>query len=166
MRYLHQAQPFNTAPSEDFMNALVSLGNKILDFARAFSWFPPLLARLTVGWVFLQSGWGKAHNIDRVIGFFTSLGLPAPSFQAHLVAYTECIAGALLLIGLATRLASIPLIIIMTVALRTALAEDATSFSALTGISEYLYIVLLVWLMIAGPGKVSVDALIARAYRK
>jgi putative oxidoreductase len=148
------------------MNALISLGNKILDVTRVFAWLPPLFARLTVGWVFLQSGWGKIHNIDRVIGFFASLGLPAPVFQAHLVAYTECVAGVLLLIGLATRLASIPLIIIMTVALRTALAEDATSFSALTGIAEYLYIVLLVWLMIAGPGKVAIDSLIAKAYRK
>jgi putative oxidoreductase len=148
------------------MNALVLLGNKLLDLSRAFAWLPPLFARLTVGWVFLQSGWGKAHNIDRVIGFFTSLGLPAPSFHAHLVAYTECVAGLLLLVGLATRIATIPLTIIMIVALRTALAEDATGFSALTGIAEYLYIVLLVWLMIAGPGKVALDALVARAYRK
>jgi putative oxidoreductase len=147
------------------MNAIVDLGNKLLDFSRAFAWLPPLLARITVGWVFLQAGWGKIHNIDRVIGFFQSLGLPAPVFQAHLVAYTECIGGILLIVGLATRLASIPLAIIMIVALRTALAADASSFSALTGISEYLYIVLLVWLMIAGPGKIALDAVVARKYR-
>lgn len=148
------------------MNGLVKLGNGLLNLAAYFSWLPPLFARLTVGWVFVQSGWGKIHNIDKVIGFFTSLNLPAPAFQAHLVAYTEFVAGLLILVGLATRLASIPLTIIMVVALRTALAEDATDFSALTGISEYLYIVLLVWLMIAGPGRVALDALIARAYRK
>ncbi len=148
------------------MNTLVKLGNSILNLAGYFSWLPPLLARLTVGWVFVPSGWGKIHNIDKVIGFFTSLNLPAPVFQAHLVAYTEFVAGILLLIGLATRLATIPLTVIMIVALRTALAEDATDFSAITGISEYLYIPLLVWLMIAGPGKLAVDALVARTYRR
>jgi putative oxidoreductase len=153
------------------MNAIVSLGNKLLDVARMFAWLPPLLARLTVGWVFVTSGWGKMHNLDKVIGFFTSLALPAPSFCAHLVAYTEFIAGILLIAGLATRLASIPLIIIMIVALRTALADKLAGgpvedFSNLTFIPEYLFIPMLLWLMIAGPGKVALDAFIARKYRR
>jgi putative oxidoreductase len=148
------------------MNALVNLGNNILDLSRIFSWLPPLLARITIGWVFIQSGLGKIQNIDRVIGFFSSLGLPSPIFTAHLVGYTELIAGVLLVAGLATRLASIPLIIIMIVAIRTALAERVTDFNSLTGTQEYLFIVLLVWLMVAGPGKVALDALVAKKYRK
>ena len=147
------------------MNALVSLGNRILNVAPAFSWLPPLLARVTVGWVFFQSGLGKINNIDRVIGFFASLGLPAPSFQAHLVAWTECVGGLLLIAGLATRIVSIPLSIIMIVAIRTALADDVTGFSSLTGTIEYLYIVLMVWLMVAGPGKISLDTLVAGKFR-
>jgi putative oxidoreductase len=148
------------------MNALVSLGNKILDLARSFSWLPPLLTRITVGWVFFQAGLGKINNIDRVIGFFTSLNLPAPVFQANLVAWTECIGGLLLIAGLGTRLISIPLSIIMIVAIRTALTEDVTDFSSLAGATEYLYIVLMVWLMVAGPGKIAVDHLIARRFRR
>jgi putative oxidoreductase len=148
------------------MNALVSPGNKILDASRAFAWLPPLLARLTVGWVFFQAGLGKINNIDRVIGFFASLNIPAPVFHAHFVAWIECIGGLLLIAGLGTRLIAIPLSIIMIVALRTANAEEATGFAALTGITDFLYLVLLVWLMVAGPGKIAVDALIARRYRR
>lgn len=147
------------------MNALVSLGNRILDASRLFAWLPPLLARLTVGVVFFQSGLGKLNNLERVTGFFASLGLPAPAFQAALVGWTELIGGALLIIGLATRLASIPLSIVMIVAIRTALSEDVTDFSSLAGATEFLYIVLMVWLMVAGPGKIAVDTLIARKFR-
>ena len=148
------------------MNALVKLGNKILDVARAFAFAGPLLARITVGWVFVTSGWGKVHHIDKVIGFFTDLGIPAPSFQAHMTAYTELVGGILLIAGLATRISSVALGIIMIVALKTALAADIGGFSDLVGVSEYLYLVLLVWLAVAGPGKLAVDTLIARKYRR
>jgi len=147
------------------MNALVSLGNRILNLSNLFTWLPPLLARLTVGFVFFQSGLGKLNNLERVTGYFASLGLPAPAFQAALVGWTELIGGALLILGLATRLASIPLTIVMIVAIRTALSEDVTDFSSLTGATEYLYIVLMVWLMVAGPGKVALDALAAKRFR-
>jgi putative oxidoreductase len=152
------------------MNAIVNLGNRLLDISKLFTWFPPLLARVTISGVFIESGWGKLHHLDKVIGFFASLGLPAPSFMAHLVAYTEFVAGILILVGLATRLASIPLVIIMIVALRTAFADKLAGpamedFSALTGIPEYLYIPLLVWLIVFGPGRVALDAWVARKYR-
>jgi putative oxidoreductase len=148
------------------MNALVSTGNKILDVSRLFAWLPPLLARVTVGWVFFQAGLGKINNIDNVIGFFTSLNLPAPVFHAHFVSWIECSGGLLLIAGLGTRLISIPLSIIMIVALRTAGADEATSFSALTGMTDYLYLVVLVWLLVAGPGKMALDHLVARRFRQ
>jgi putative oxidoreductase len=148
------------------MNALVKLGNKILDVAKVFAFVGPLLARITVGWVFVTAGWGKIHNIDKVSGFFASLGIPAPVFQAQLTAYTEFIGGLLLIAGLATRISSVALGIVMIVALRTALAADIHGFSDLVGLTEYLYLVMLIWLAVAGPGKVAVDALIARKYRK
>ena len=45
-------------------------------------WLPPTVARITVGWIFLQSGWGKLHNLPKVVSFFAELGIPAPQFQA------------------------------------------------------------------------------------
>lgn len=140
------------------MTALAQLINRIRSLLGAFAWLPPLLARIIVGWVFVESGWGKIHNIDKVIGFFTSLGLPAPAFQAHLVATTEFAGGLALLLGMFTRLASIPLMIIMFVAIATAKKDDLHGFSDLIGFPEFLYMALLFWLLIAGPGRVALDA--------
>ena len=147
------------------MQFLINLGNKVLDIARVFAFAGPLLARITVGWVFVLSGWGKIHHIDKVTGLFASLGIPAPVFQAHLVAYTEFGCGLLLIAGLAARISSVALGIIMIVALKTALAADIGGFSDLVGVIEFVYLVILAWLAVAGPGKMALDTLIARKYR-
>jgi putative oxidoreductase len=125
-------------------------------------WVAPTLARLTLGWIFLQSGWGKLQNLPRVIAFFTELGIPAPQIQAPLAAFTEFACGALMLIGLATRFASLPLIGVMLVAILTAKRGDIHELSDLFGTSEYLYIVLALWLGGFGAGPVSADYLVAR----
>lgn len=130
-------------------------------FAR-LDFFPPLLARAVVGLVFVRSGWGKLHDLDSVIAFFTQLGIPAPELQAPFVAGTELVCGALVLAGLATRLASIPLIATMIVAIATAQWENIAGLSDLFGTIECLYAVLLVGLVIGGGGAASLDAWIAR----
>ena len=141
---------------------LVRLRQLVLRVSNALRWLPPTLTRLVVGWVFLQSGWGKLHSLEKVVGFFTSLGLPAPEFQARLVACTEFVCGLLLLVGLATRVATIPLIITMIVALATALRADIHGLGDLFGTSEFLYIALLAWLGVYGAGPISLDRVIAR----
>jgi putative oxidoreductase len=148
------------------MTPLAILLNRFVDLLKLFTWAPPLLTRITVGWVFLTSGWGKLHHLDKVAAFFTDLGLPAPVFQANLVAVTEFAGGLLLLAGLCTRLASIPLTVIMVVAIATAKREELHGFSDLVGFSEYLYMVLLFWLIVYGAGIVSMDALLARKLKK
>jgi len=55
---------------------------------QAFRWLSPTLARLTVGLVFFQSGWGKLHDLEKVTDFFTQLGLPAAAFQARFASTT------------------------------------------------------------------------------
>lgn len=148
------------------MTFIALLLNRLRGILSLFAWLPPLVARLTIASVFIESGWGKLHHIDKVIGFFTDLGLPAPAFQAHLVATTEFLGGCLMLAGLCTRFVSVPLGIIMIVALMTANKADIHSFSDLTGKTEYLYLVLLFWLGVNGPGILSLDALIARKLKK
>jgi len=128
----------------------------------ALSWLSPTLARLTVGWIFFQSGWGKLHDLGKVTDYFTELGLPAPAFQATLTATTEFVCGSLLLVGLATRFAAIPLTITMIVAIRTALWSQVDSLGSLFGLAEFLYITLLVWLGTNGAGPLSLDWLIER----
>jgi len=125
-------------------------------------WLPPLLARIAVGWVFASTGWGKLHDLEQVIGFFAELGIPLPALQAPLVASTELICGLLLLAGLGTRIAALPLIGTMVVAIATAHWASVDSAAALLGLVETLYVVFLAWLSISGPGPVSLDAIFER----
>lgn len=123
----------------------------------ALSWVPPTLARLAVGLIFFQSGWGKLHNLPQVTDYFAELGLPAPAFQATLASTTELVCGGLLLLGFLTRFAAVPLIITMMVAIRTALWDQVEGLSSLFSLSEFLYILLLAWLGTSGPGPFSID---------
>ena len=145
------------------MEALLRIRTSLLSAAARLSWLPPTLARLAIGVVFAGTGWGKLHHLDKIASFFAELGIPAPGFNAVLVSYAELICGVLILAGLLTRLASIPIIVVMTVATVTARRSDIGGLSDLLGFAETLYIVLLAWLVTAGPGPVSVDRLALRA---
>lgn len=148
------------------MPSLLTLLHTLGSLASAFAWLPPLLARITLGFVFLTSGWGKLQHLDKVTAFFESIGIPAASVQAPFVAGLEFVGGILLLAGLATRLISLPLIGVMVVAVITARKEELTGFSALTGFNEFLYILLFVYLVVHGAGLFSLDAWVGRKVRK
>jgi len=141
---------------------LLLLRPLVLSIAAKFAWLPPLLARIIVGWVFLWSGWGKLHALPDIVEYFRSLGIPAPEIQAPFASGTELVCGALLLAGLASRFAAVPLIVVMAVAILTARIEDLTSAGALFGFVEFNYIALLLWIAVAGPGPLSLDALFFR----
>jgi len=134
----------------------------VLSIAARLAWLPPTLARVIVGWVFLLSGWGKLHNLEQVTEFFASIGIPAPGIQAPFASATELVCGALLLVGLGTRLASVPLMVVMAVAIATARIEELTSAGALFGFVEFTYMALLLWIAVAGPGPLSLDYLLLR----
>jgi len=136
---------------------------RALDLLAKLRFFPPTLARFTLGFVFLQSGWGKLHNLAGVIEYFESLHIPAASIQAPMAAATEFVCGIALLIGLLTRLASAPIIVIMCVAIATA-KSDFEGIGGLFALSEYLYIVLACYLIIEGPGPIAVDHALAKRY--
>ncbi|WP_262410437.1 DoxX family protein [Flavobacterium johnsoniae] len=83
-----------------------------------------ILIRLMVGAVFLSEGIQKFLFADTLgAGRFEKIGLPSPEFLGGLVGSFEIICGLLLLIGFFTRLASIPLIVIMLVAIATTKSE-------------------------------------------
>jgi putative oxidoreductase len=130
--------------------------------ARRLYWLAPLVARVTVGWVFLMTGWGKLHNLPKIIAYFADLGIPYPQYQAPFAAANEFVCGLLVLVGLATRVASIPLIVVMMVAIGTAQWENVDSLAAFLGLVEWAYVAIFAWLAIAGPGPISLDALIGR----
>jgi putative oxidoreductase len=119
-----------------------------------------LVVRLTVGVLFVSTGWGKVHNLASVIEYFGELHIPAPGFNAILASWTELVAGSLLVVGLASRLAALPLMVTMTVALVTALADKIHGLPDLFGQVEWTYLVLLFVVLVFGPGKASVDAFV------
>jgi putative oxidoreductase len=135
----------------------------VLAIASRLEWLPPLAARVAVGLVFVTAGWGKLQNLERVVEFFRSLGIPAPELQAPFVAAVELVGGLLLVAGLGTRFVAVPLAATMVVAIATALWPDLEGAVDLLGKSEFVYIVIFAWLAIAGAGAVSLDALVARS---
>ncbi|WP_317930968.1 DoxX family protein [Halioxenophilus sp. WMMB6] len=81
---------------------------------------PLLLLRLYLAPIMMQAGWNKFAAFDATVSWFgDGLGLPLPWLMALLAAGTELVGGALLIVGLATRLVSIPLMITMLVAIFT-----------------------------------------------
>ncbi|HEX9006059.1 MAG TPA: DoxX family protein, partial [Bacteroidota bacterium] len=91
--------------------------------APASSWLVSrsiLLIRLLTGWVFLSEGIQKFLFPEALgVGRFVHIGIPAPVFMAPFDGVVEIVCGALLLVGLLTRLATIPLLIDMAVAIAT-----------------------------------------------
>ena len=128
----------------------------------------PLLTRIVIGQGFIQSGHGKWSNIEKVVGFFSSIGIPAPRANAYFIASLELVGGICLLLGLGTRVFALLLTATMLVALMTA---DAEAFRAalavnpehgLLDVAPIPFLVFLLWLAAYGAGPISIDRLFAR----
>jgi putative oxidoreductase len=135
-----------------------------------FSWLPPLFARIVVGWVFMGTGWTKLTNLypsadfPGMIARFAEWGIPYPSVMAPFVSGVEFLGGILLLLGLFTRLAATPLVIVMIVAIISAKLDQVDSLETLLGFEEVAYMALFGWLAVSGPGPISLDYLLQRRY--
>src|SRR5690348_652121 len=99
--------------STSFRERLARLYRALYRGISHLQWLPGVLIRVTLGVVFLQSGWGKLHHLDQVTDFFTQLGIPAPHAQAVFVSGLELVGGALVLLELGTRFIAFPLAITM-----------------------------------------------------
>ena len=123
----------------------------------------PFAVRLTVGVVFAQTGWLKLNALPRMIQNFRERGIPAPEFFTPLALGIEFVGGLMLLFGLLTRFAAVPLMIVMVVAILSAKLGEIDSIVTLLGFEEVSYFVMFAWLAIAGPGPVSLDHFVLRA---
>ncbi len=94
--------------------------HKLLDKSLTFEGLAPLLLRLYLAPVMIQGGWTKYQGFDGIVDWFGNadygLGLPFPFVLAFLATAAELVGGLFLLIGLATRWVSIPLMVTMLVA--------------------------------------------------
>jgi putative oxidoreductase len=134
--------------------------------AGPLGWLAPLFARITVGWVFLLSGWGKLSDLQQVYQNFVGWGIPAPHLLAPFVSGVEFFGGLFLLLGLLTRISAGALGITMIVAIRSAKWADVDSLETLLGFDEFEYLALFLWLAIAGPGIVSLDGWLQRWFSR
>ncbi len=123
-----------------------------------------LIVRLYWGWEFFQTGKGKLMHLDKTTAFFTELNIPMPKVNAMIAGSTECFGGLLLIVGLGSRLVSLPLMFCMTIAYVTAdnealhaIFSDPDKF---TGATPFLFLLAVVIVFLFGPGKISLDALL------
>ena len=141
-----------------------------------------ILLRFMAGGVFLWEGILKFVYANQGVGRFTKIGIPAPSETATFVALLEIVGGVLLITGFLTRLIAIPFIIEMIVAMLSTKITLYLGTSPLplppappqVGVwavlheirSEYAQIMTVFFLLIVGPGRLSIDALMARAKKE
>jgi len=138
--------------------------------AAALQFLAPLLTRMTLGHAFFLTGRGKLANIDDFVGFMATRGIPFPEANAAFVARLEFYGGLALVLGLLTRLVAAGLASTMLVALlgeRQQLIDSWRWEGDLgpTDIPSYVFLLLLGWLVLFGPGAVSLDKLLSRWLR-
>lgn len=126
-----------------------------------------ILIRLMVGAVFLSEGIQKFLFADTLgAGRFAKIGLPLPDFLGSFVGSFEIVCGTMVLTGLMTRLASIPLIVIMLVAIATTKAEiiaDKGFWEMMHGSrTDWAMLLGSVFLLIKGSGSWSLDKLLMK----
>jgi uncharacterized membrane protein YphA (DoxX/SURF4 family) len=123
---------------------------------------PFLLIRFMVGFVFISEGIQKFLFLDALgVGRFIKIGLPAPEFFGYFVPVFEILCGTLVLVGWFTRLASIPLIVIMIVAIISTkipiLLNSGFWKMAHEARTDWSMLIGSIFLLIIGAGKISVD---------
>jgi putative oxidoreductase len=125
-----------------------------------------VLIRLMVGAVFLSEGIQKFLFADQLgAGRFLKIGLPAPDILGPFVAICEIACGCLVLLGLVTRIAVIPLLVIMAVALITTkwpmLGAQGFWYMAHESRTDWSMTLGSLYLLVVGAGPRSLDALLS-----
>jgi len=122
--------------------------------------------RLYWGWQFVQTGWGKLHNLAKVTAFFASLGIPLPGLNAPFVAGLEFAGGLLLILGLGSRPVALLLTGNMLVAYLTADREALFAIFSDPGkfyaAAPYTFLFAVIIVLLFGPGPFSLDRLIKK----
>lgn len=146
------------------MGHVADLLNRLYARLGRAEWVAQLVVRVSVGLEFFGSGLGKLGKLPGLVQYFRSLGIPAPEIQAPFVASVEFLCGTLLVVGLATRPAALMLCGVMVVAIITAAVPEHKIQANWHGLLEFFYLsewcllLLLGWLVLAGPGRASLDA--------
>ena len=131
-----------------------------------------LALRVLIGFGFFLAGYGKLTNIDATAMYFKGLGIPMPLLNAYMAGTTETVGGVLLILGLASRIITLPLIGTMIVAYGTAHSDvfdgmwaDLPGFvKAFVAAPAFPYLTVVLVVLLFGPGLFSMDGLLKRFY--
>ena len=139
------------------LKTIYPITKNILSQGQSISLF---FARIAVAYGFYDPAMQKWSDIESVAGWFGSMGIPFPTLNAYMAASTEMLGVILLTLGLFTRLISIPLIIVMVVAIATVHLSHGFSAGD-NGFEIPLYYMLFLALFASlGAGKLSLDYLL------
>jgi uncharacterized membrane protein YphA (DoxX/SURF4 family) len=135
-----------------------------------FFFAPPAIAnmsiffvRLAVGLIFFTQGILKFIDPKMGVERFTRIGFPHPNFTAHFVGVFEIVCGALILAGLLTRLAVVPLLIVISTAIVSTKVPELTRpnqgfwFMVSDARTDFAMLCSLIFLITSGPGRLSID---------
>lgn len=126
-----------------------------------------ILIRLAVGLIFFTQGILKFADPKMGVERFTKIGFPHPAFTAHFVGVFEILCGLLVLVGLLTRLASVPLLVVICTAIATTKIPELFHhgqgfwFMVSDARTDFAMLTSLIFLLIAGSGAYSVDERLA-----
>jgi putative oxidoreductase len=143
---------------------LMSLANPLAQW----QWIGALISRISVGLLFFLSGGGKLFSQERRVKMRETIrqaGLPAPILSATIISLIEFFFGGLLSVGFLTPICCIMLIGVIFGVLTTMILPQVKAKSFFDWLSQFLYlpevlyVVILIWLLLSGPTRSSVDQL-------
>jgi len=153
-----------------YISATKSFYHFIIAFGNLFQHVLLLALRVYFGFGLYIAGANKFANAASLSSYFSSLNFPFPEATLYFVAIIEVVAGLMLLIGLASRLAAIPLIITMIVALITAHSAGAAQILSNSAVflsqAPVTYLIACLVVFAFGPGSISADYAIEKTVFK
>lgn len=143
-----------------------SIYSQITGQLEALKSIPLFIIRLVLAYGFYGPATMKLGNIQGIADWFGSMGFPFPLLNAYLATVTETLGVGLLLLGLGTRIISIPLMITMLVAIFAVHFQNGFAAGDNGFEIPLYYLVMLFTLLVYGGGKISVDQLIFNKINK
>ena len=122
--------------------------------------FSLLVARLIIAYGFYEPAMNKFSDIASVATWFETIGIPLPTLNAYMAASTELLGVVLLTLGLFTRLISIPLVVVMIVAIVTVHLPNGFSAGDNGFEIPLYYMIFLLTFIGNGAGRFSLDRVI------
>lgn len=139
------------------MKTLISFNQQLGSRLKKIENIPLLILRLILAYGFFGPAMMKIKNIPSIIDWFESMDIPFPVLNTYLATFTEMFGFLFLAIGFATRLITIPLLIVMFVAIVTVHLSNGFEASNNGFEIPLYYSIMLFVLFIYGPGKYSLD---------